>query len=244
MLTCDPFNVSLAPCMAAQLTYQVQVVAYLGPASYTSDVQVAAVTDPTFVVPYLHDSTTASQVSVTWAAPANASVNVTGYRVWMTYAGAHNGFLNASSTDFPIELRAGAASARRSISAASQRLVVDSNITSVDLSGCFATSDGGQHCLQPWTYYSVYVSALSDDLDGAPAQVTVLTATATPLAPISVNATDTTDTSITLLWELEYLTGPVALFVVTLKDEAGPGIVVFKCVNALLLLSAHVTVAA
>ena len=214
--------------MAAELTYQVQVVAYLGPASFASDVQTAAVTDPAFTVRNLRISATASAVSISWEAPANASVAVTGYRVWMTYAGAHNGFLNASNTDFPIELRAETGSARRSLSAASQRLVVDSSTTTVELAGCFATSDAGQHCIEPWTYYSVYVSPVSSSLDGAPLQAIVLTATGMPLAPVNVTATGATATSITLVWGLEFLTGPVALFVIKLRDDTKGTTTVFK----------------
>jgi hypothetical protein len=163
--------------MAAELTYQLQVVAYLGPTSFLSDPLVTAVTNQGFQLENLTVSTTDTTIHASWSIPASYT-DLSGIQAWIVFANSYNGYQAVGNIDLVIELRD---------ANLSSRLLLAHNTTSLEFSGCYVTPSGDEHCIQPWTHYRVFVSPVNASFIGAPLQATVVTNVSAPVAPTNVS---------------------------------------------------------
>ena len=172
---CDPFisNQSVI-CMSAESAYQLEIVAFVGGIEYTSAISQSAIYSTSLSLTQTHVAdVTSTSFTVQWTPP---DISVSGYRVWIVKGSDHNGYLPYLSTKliFDTEIR---------LPGLQQRQIIANSSQFVHIFGCFATESGGSHCLQPWTYYRIYVMPFTLAFDGVPSFLTVLTAAALPLAP-------------------------------------------------------------
>ena len=154
-----------------------QVICYLGPVTYSSDISVIYATDTSFVVSSLQESAvSATSFTISWTAPIVGVV--TGYRVWVTIDSDHNGYAASSNATllFELELRD---------PSLLHRLVVSPGTTSATFSGCYLAANNVTHCISPYTLYQVYVSPLSTGEDGFPLSVLIKTSDTAPVAPVN-----------------------------------------------------------
>ena len=170
---CDPFN-PVAVCMSADATFELKVVVYVGATSFISNPVVSTVANSTLMVSNLLTTTSTASIMVSWNKYSNLSFSV----VWVEFASAFNGYLSANDVNFNQEIRD---------FNATNRLLLSPTISEVLFSGCYTLPNGNTHCIQPYTYYRISVSAVVDNVYGTPLQTIVRTQQAVPLSPEHVN---------------------------------------------------------
>ena len=210
--SCDPFSPT-KHCFDLASEYEVLVSAYLGSTAYSSNPLNIAVTTSYVAVSNVTAIANASTIETSWSQPSNDSIDVTGYRVWVTYDTAHNGYVSTSPDllSLPHELR--------DINNITSRLEVDAIMDSLVLTGCYNDSSSfEEHCISPWTYYRIYVSTLTPNYVGTPVSSTVLTDPVPPYAPVNLASPAQTDSSITLKWQAGLLVSPITEFNVSVTN--------------------------